>query len=291
MSITVIIGTLNEEKNLEACLRSCISFDQIYVVDSHSTDQTCQIAESMGATVVQYDYEGGWPKKRNWALRNLPIRNKWVLILDADERVGPELQEEIHRAIASADAATVGFYIRWRFIFLGRWMKHCWRHGWMLRLFRHGKVEYEDLGLRGEGGWDAEVHENLVPLQGNTKKLRNWLEHDTNEDLSFWIRKQNDFSTWNAVRRTRQLAERMPSLASLFGRDLQARRKWLKALFIRLPMRSTVVFLWLYFIKLGMLDGKEGFYFCRLRAIHELNIAAKIFELKRTKNETSSSEH
>ena len=246
MSITVIIGTLNEEKNLEACLRSCISFDQIYVVDSHSTGRTCQIAESMGATVVQYDYEGGWPKKRNWALRNLPIRNKWVLILDADERVGPELQEEIHRAIASADAATVGFYIRWRFIFLGRWMKHCWRHGWMLRLFRHGKVEYEDLGLRGEGGWDAEVHENLVPLQGNTKKLRNWLEHDTNEDLSFWIRKQNDFSTWNAVRRTRQLAERMPSLASLFGRDLQARRKWLKALFIRLPMRSTVVFLWLY---------------------------------------------
>ena len=283
IKFSVIIGTRNEENNIAACLGSLEGCSQIFVIDSGSTDRTCEIAESMGATVVQYDYDGGWPKKRNWALRNLPFRNEWVLILDADERVGPELQEEIDRSIATADASTVGFYMRWRFVFLGRWMKHCWRHGWMLRLFRHGKVEYEDLGLRGEGGWDAEVHENLVPLEGRTQRLKNWLEHDTKEDLSFWIRKQNEFSTWNAARRRQQLAESMPALSSLFGRDLQAKRKWLKALFIRLPMRSAVVFFWLYFIKFGFLDGKEGFYFCSLRAVHEFNISAKMFESRKNR--------
>ena len=281
-NITVLIGTKNEEKNIAECLRSCENFDQIIVIDSQSVDRTEEIALAAGAEVVQYNYDGAWPKKRNWSLRNLPIRNEWVLILDADERVGPELFDEISRVVVAAKESTVGFYMRWRFIFLGRWMKRCWRHGWMLRLFRHGKVEYEDLGLRGEGGWDAEVHENLVPLEGKTEKLRNWLEHDTREDLSFWIRKQNEFSTWNAARRRQQLAESVPALSSLFGRDLQAKRKWLKALFIRLPMRSAVVFFWLYFIKFGFLDGKEGFYFCGLRAMHEFNISAKMFESRKT---------
>lgn len=250
--------------------------DQIFVIDSHSTDRTCEIAGEYGVEVVQFNYSGNWPKKRNWALQSLPIRNDWVLILDGDERVDDQLFEEISIAVQRNDIQ--GYYMRWKFIFLGRWMKHCWQHGWMLRLFRHGTAEYEDLGLRGQGGWDAEVHENIVLHSGRSERLRNWLIHDTRQDLSYWIRKQNEFSSWNAARRIQQLREPIPSIHNLFSRDPHLQRKWLKAVYIRLPFRPLFMFVWLYFFKLGILDGWEGYYFCRLRAIHEFNIAVKVFE-------------
>jgi len=148
----------------------------------------------------------------------------------------------------------------------------------MLRLFRKGKGEYEDLGMRGQGGWDNEVHENII-VDGRSGRLHALLLHKTNEDLSFWIRKQNEFSTWNAIRRIQQLRQPMPSLFSLFSGDPLMQRKLLKACFIRLPLRPLVMFLWLYVFKLGVLDGRAGFYFCMLRAIHEFNVAAKVFEL------------
>ena len=280
--ITVIIAVRNEVKNLPACLLSIEDMDQVIVVDSHSTDGTERVATSMGAEVTQFTYDGGWPKKRNWALRNLSIRNEWVLVLDADERLDDELRREIVEAIGSA--AHDGYYLRWKFYFLGRWMKHCWRHGWMLRLFKHGKAEYEDLGLRLEGGWDAEVHENIVLKSGHAASLKNWLIHDSKEDLTYWIGKQNEFSTWNAKRRERQLGESMPKITELFSSDPLRRRKYLKTIFIRLPFRSLGMFLWLYIFNFGFLDGKAGYYFCRLRANHEFNINAKNFELKLHKN-------
>lgn len=278
LPITVILGVLNEEKNIEEAIRSVTWATKVYVVDSHSTDRTCEISTELGAEVVQFDYDGGWPKKRNWALQNLPIETPWVLILDGDERVDNDLLQEIKQAIQHEDIA--GYYMRWKFIFLGRWMKHCWAHGWMMRLFRHGKAEYEDLGLAGEGGWDAEVHENIVLKEGKASKLKSWLTHDSNEDLAYWIRKQNEFSTWNAARRIQQLKQPLPSFGSLFSSDPTVKRKFLKSVFIRLPGRSFAMFVWLYFFKLGFLDGKEGFYFCRLRAIHEFNISAKVFEAR-----------
>src|SRR5690606_5274307 len=177
LPLTVIIPARNEERNIAQCLDSVAWADQVFVVDSCSSDRTREISEAMGATVVDFHYDGGWPKKKNWAIHNLPIRNEWIFILDADERVSQELREEIARAIQTPDID--GYYLHWKFIFLGRWMKHCWRHGWMLRLFRKGQGEYEDLGMRSEGGWDNEVHENIV-VHGTTAKLHHWLIHDSN---------------------------------------------------------------------------------------------------------------
>lgn len=282
LPITVLIAVKNEERNIADCLRSVAKMDQVFVVDSHSTDRTSDIAAQFGATVVQFNYDGGWPKKRNWALQTLPIRNDWVLVLDGDERVDDELFAEIASAIQRTEFD--GYYLRWKFIFLGRWMKHCWRHGWMLRLFRRGTAEYEDLGLRGEGGWDAEVHENLLLRSGTAGRLTSWLIHDTHQDLAYWIRKQNEFSTWNAVRRQRQLAEGMPPLSWMFSHDPVRRRKWLKSLFLRLPCKPTLMFFWLYVLKGGFLDSRAGWFFCRLRAVHELNIAAKMYETKRARD-------
>ncbi len=278
--ITVLIAAKNEEKNIRDCLHSVAWADQVFVVDSQSTDLTGAITQEEGREIVQFYYDGGWPKKRNWALQNLPIRNDWVLLLDADERVTPELKVDIARAIQQSGYN--GFYLKWQFIFLGRWMKHAWSHGWMLRLFRHGKGEYEDLGMRTEGGWDAEVHENVV-VEGKCGRLNGLLEHNSHESLSFWIRKQNDFSDWNAKRRLKQLQEPVPPLAYLWSGDPGKARKWLKAVFLRLPGKPAVLFFYLYYLCLGFLDGRAGYYFCKLRQMHELNINAKVFELKQRK--------
>ena len=248
------------------------------MVDSHSQDQTAAIARELGAEVVQFDYDGGWPKKKNWAIRNLPIHNPWFLNLDADERVDEALAQEIATVIQRDDVD--GYYIRWRFIFLGRWMRHSWSHGWMLRLVRVGKGEYEDLGMRTEGGWDNEVHENII-VNGRTGRLKSLLTHDSNESLSYWIRKQNAFSDWNAARRLRQLEENIPPISNLVSGDPLARRKFLKAVFLCVPFKPAIMFLYLYVVKMGFLDGRAGLYFCALRAAHELNINAKIFEMRR----------
>jgi len=273
--LSVIIPVKNEEKNISACLASVDWADQVFVVDSHSEDATVDIAGAMGAEIVQFEYDGGWPKKKNWAIRNLPIRNDWFFILDADERMDDALRNEIEQAIKRDDVD--GYYVRWKFIFLGRWMKHCWRHGWMLRLVRKETGEYEDLGMRGEGGWDNEVHENIV-VKGKTTKMSSWLTHESNQSLAFWIKKQNEFSTWNAKRRLQQLREGMPSFSYLFSSDPLKRRKWLKALYLRMPFKPFLMFLYLYLFRLGFLDGREGYYFCALRAGHEMSIESKILE-------------
>lgn len=273
--LTVLIAVKNEEMNIRESVRSVAWADQVFVVDSHSKDRTREFAEAEGATVVDFDYDGGWPKKRNWGLETLPIRNEWVLLLDADERVTPELKEDI--IWATGQDQFDGFYLKWQFIFLGRWMKYSWSHGWMVRLFRHGYASYEDLGMRGEGGWDAEVHENVV-VKGRAGRLKGLLEHNTNQDISYWIRKQNEFSDWNAKRRIDQMEEGMPPIKNLFSGDPGKVRRWLKGFFIRLPFKPDIMFFYLYVIKGGFLDGKAGYYFCRLRAMHELNIQVKIYE-------------
>jgi hypothetical protein len=275
LPVSVIIPTRNESLNLAAAIASVAWAERVFVVDSQSTDDTVWLAESMGAEVVQFHYDGGWPKKKNWALRNLPLETEWILILDADERVTPELRDEMARAIHQPDVA--GYYVRWKFMFLGRWMKRAWSHGWMLRLFRKGWGEYEDLGMRGEGGWDNEVHEN-VRVQGSTALLRSWLVHDSRQDLSYWVRKQNEFSDWNAVRRQHELTEPLPPATDFFSGDPLRRRRLLKALYLRLPAKPLLMFLYLYVGRRGFLDGRPGLYFCALRAAHELTTEAKLFE-------------
>ena len=275
--VTVLISARNEEAKIQSCLDSISEFDQVILVDSQSSDRTCEIATRSGAEVVQFEYDGGWPKKRNWALDNLDIRNDWVFLLDADERITRKLRDEIADAIC--DESHDGYYVKWKFLFLGAWMKHAWSHGWMLRLIKKEKGRFEDLGMRGEGGWDAEVHENMI-VAGECGKLNALLDHD-NHELDRWISKQNEFSTWNAARRHRQLQEPLPPIAWLLSGDPVRYRKILKSIFIRLPFRASFMFLYLYLFKLGFLDGKAGYFFCRLRAMHELNISAKMFELER----------
>lgn len=279
LPVSVIVPTKNEEQNIKDCLESLYWADEIIVVDSFSEDRTEDFAKKMGAEVIQFDYDGGWPKKKNWTIKNYDFNNEWILIIDADERVPEELKSEIGSAIK--DDSIKGYYVRWKFVFLDKWMKHAWSHGWMLRLFKKGYGQYEDLGMRGEGGWDNEVHENII-VEGKTAKLDNYLLHDTNESLSFWIKKQNEFSDWNSKRRYKEEHKSMEAkFKNIFSNDPLKRRRILKWIFLKLPFKPILIFIYLYFFKMGFLDGKEGLYFCALRASHELNINAKVFELKK----------
>lgn len=278
IKISVIVPTKDEAENIAECLESLTEFNEVFVVDSQSSDRTTEIAKTYGANVIQFNYDGEWPKKKNWAISNLPLRNEWILIIDADERMTPELRDEMAEAIEVSDIS--GYYIRWKFIFLGKWMKHSWNHGWMVRLFRRNSGKYEDLGMRFEGGWDNEVHEHLI-VNGRVGQLKSYLLHDSKKTLEAWIAKQNEFSTWNAEKRRRQRDETLISALRFIGStDLLQRRRILKAIFIRLPAKPILLFFYLYVIRLGLLDGVAGLYFCALRASHELNICAKMHEAR-----------
>ncbi|MFN7623475.1 MAG: glycosyltransferase family 2 protein, partial [Acidobacteriota bacterium] len=192
--LSVIVPVKNEELNLSACLASVSFADEIWVVDSGSTDGTGAIARQAGAEVVQFAYAGGFPRKKNWALANLPFKNEWILLIDADERVTPELEAEIRDVIAT-ERGVDGYYINRKLIFLGRWIRHCgWSPSWNLRLFKHRLGRYERLETDAvENAGDVEVHEHVV-LDGRAEYLRHDLLHEDFKSVYHFIERHNRYS-------------------------------------------------------------------------------------------------
>ena len=166
--VSVVVPIKNEAANLPRCLGSVQWASEILVVDSQSTDGSIQIAEKDGAKVVQFHFNGTWPKKKNWALENLPFRNEWVFILDADEVLPPEAAEEFARAIANA-GEIAGYWINRRFMFLGRWLRHAYYPNWNLRLFRHQLGRFEQITAAPTDSGDNEVHEHVI-VRGPTAR-------------------------------------------------------------------------------------------------------------------------
>lgn len=282
LPISVVIPVLNEEANLPDCLASVRFADEVFVVDSGSTDRTVEIAETAGAKVVQFRFQPGGPRKKNWALDNLPFRNEWVLLLDADERVTPELEAEIRAEFAQAPRFD-GYYLNRKLIFLGRWLKHGGNYpSWNLRLFRHRlgryeKLDTEDLASAG----DVEVHEHVV-LAGRAGYLREPMHHLDYKDLHRFIARHNNYSTWDAKMRLHLLNGGRFSDAirpRLFG-DPVERKRWLKRAWVRLPCRPLLRFLYMYIIRLGFLDGRPGFIYAVFKAVQELHINAKMWEMR-----------
>lgn len=280
--ISVIIPVKDEEANIGACIDSVAWAEQIFVVDSHSSDRTSEIAEWKGAKVVQFEFTGGWPKKKNWALANLPLEHDWVLLIDADEAVPQELANEISMVVKHPNGRD-GFYLNRRLIFLGRWIRHCgWYPSWNLRLFKHQKGRFERLTETTPcGTGDVEVHEHVV-LEGKTGFLRHDLLHEDFKSISHFIERHNRYSTWESTvygefRKGRSGVQSID--ASLMG-DPVRRKRWIKKLWVRLPFRPAARFLWMYLFRLGFLDGRPGFIFCVLMSFHEAMISAKSYELQ-----------
>jgi glycosyltransferase involved in cell wall biosynthesis len=277
--VSIVIPTRNEAMNLERCLRSVAWASEKFVVDSNSTDATGQIAENFGASVVQFDYKGGWPKKKNWALANLPFRNEWVLLLDADEVLCDGGSEEIDRFLR-ADPDIAGYWINRRFMFLGKWLKHAYYPNWNLRLFKHKLGRFERLVEGETNSGDVEIHEHVI-VRGRTARLKTELEHYAYPSVESFIEKHNRYSNWES-QLERELGKRTT------GNPLQDRRmnfrRRLKRLSRKLPMRPLLRFWYIFFVQRGFLDGLEGYYFAQLHACYEWMSVIKTFERARNEN-------
>ena len=277
LPVSVVIPVRNEERNLPRCLESLGGVAEIYVIDSQSNDQTARIARSFGAKVVQFHYHGGWPKKRQWALDTLLFVSDWILLLDADEILTPQLFDEINHAIQNARCD--GYYIALRMLFLGRTLNHGDASFYKLSLFRRGKGRFEcRLKDQDSSMGDMEVHEHVI-VDGPTAKLRNPLLHHNVESLSQYIRKHDQYSNWEASVLVNREQAANALAPTLFGSQAQ-RRRWLKRIFFNLPGSPVLLFLYRYLFRFGFLDGVPGLIYCGLQSVQLFHTKAKIYELR-----------
>ncbi|MGC9603073.1 MAG: glycosyltransferase family 2 protein [Minisyncoccia bacterium] len=274
--VSVIILTLNEEINIEKCLKSVAGWaGEIIIVDCHSTDRTLEIAKRYGAKIFEHDFKNQ-AVQFNWALDNVPIKNDWILRLDSDEYVLPELAEEIQERTGNASAETSGFYIKRRVYFMGRWIKHGGYYPtWFLRLWRKGNARYED----------REVDEHVVLSSGRADFLKNDFVDENRKNLEWWIGRTNNYTTREVVARGKEAEESLLLPGRFFGTQSE-RKRWLRTnVYYRLPLftRAFIYFFYRYFFRLGFLDGKEGLVFHFLQGCwNQFLVDAKIYE--QTKN-------
>jgi len=267
--VSVVVLTLNEEVNLPGCLKSVAWCDDVVVLDSYSTDRTEKIARAAGARFIQRQFDS-FAAQRNYAIENVSFKHDWVLLLDADEVIPPELATEIQSAIASAAPDVAGFFLCYKTVFNGRWLKHSSTFPvWVLRLVREGRVRYlerghgEDYEAKGTIGY---IHEP-------------YLHYNFSKGMAEWFDKHNRYSTNEAcawVNEQRNVRIDWPAFVS---RDPVRRRRALKEFSFRLPLRPWLKFFYMYLVRGGFLDGAPGLTYCVLQAIYEYMICIKIREL------------
>ena len=267
--LSLLIPCKNEESNIGRCLRSVSWISESFVVDSQSTDKTTKIAEELGARVVQFNYSGGWPKKKNWALENLPFSYEWVLILDADECLPPEAEAEIKSIVSNPSEKHSGYWINRRYFFLGKPLKHAYFPNWNLRLFKHKHGRYEKITDLSTGSGDHEIHEHVV-VQGTTGKLNSIMDHHAFPSIDSFVEKHNRYSNWEAVVES----SAMDDDSLIQHKDVKKKRR-LRKIFRKLPFRPTFRFLYVYLWQRGILDGWRGYVFARLHAQYEFLSQAK----------------
>lgn len=271
LPISVCIPTKNEEKNIAKCLASLgEAFDDVWVIDSGSSDRTVEIAEKWGSKTVRFEWDGKFPKKRNWALRHVEFQHPWVLFLDADEHLSAEFIEELKRVLATTDC--VGFWLTYTNYFMNRELVY----GDPMRklaLFRRDAGEYEQIPELGWSSLDMEIHEHPV-LRGSVGVLKSKIEHRDYRGLQHYLAKHNEYSLWEA-RGYLWLRDTDPGK----WQELTARQRfkyqnldkwWLAHLYF------WVAFL----VKRGFLDGRLGWIFASLKKRYFQEIRLKIIEMR-----------
>ncbi|MFC1630633.1 glycosyltransferase family 2 protein [Pseudomonadota bacterium] len=271
--VSVMIFTLNEELHLPVCLDYLKWCDDVIVIDSFSTDGTQVIAEEFGARFFQHAFEG-FGSQRNWALDNIAIKYDWVLILDADEKVPPELADELC-AIARDELTNVGAWrMRRRFYMWGRWLRYSSLYpNWVIRFIHKDKVRYINRG-----------HAETQEVQGETQDLQNDLIDENLKGLDEWFERQNGYSTKDAEYELQQLGDSLQA-GQLFSGDPLIRHAALKRVAWRMPFRAFIYFMYSYFFRLGFLDGKDGLIFCMMKALYQQMIVIKKYEIMRQRSQ------
>jgi glycosyltransferase involved in cell wall biosynthesis len=266
--------TRDEEVNIGKCLVSLSQFAEVFVVDSHSTDRTCDIAERAGAKVVTFTWNRGYPKKKQWCLDNLPFCHDWVLYVDADEEVTTTVAEEIAATLDEDPDSTghAGYFIGYDYAFMGRILRHGHRPYKLILLNRHKSrfLEYDDLDATNM--WEVEGHYQPV-IDGKSGVLRSRMIHWDHVSLFHYFERHNKYSDWEAVWRYKKLAEVGG------GTDMYTRRV-LKRLFDALPFKGAVAFLDGFVLRRGFLDGYAGFQYAIARGFYYWQVGAKLRELE-----------
>jgi len=285
LSLTVVVLTYNEERNLPECLASLEGLRaELVVVDSGSTDRTLEIAGQFNAKVVRHSFETH-ARQWRWALANVGLSTEWVLALDADQRLTPSLREEIGRTLAAQGppgGGPAGFFVRRRQIFRGRWIRHGGYYPkYLLKLFRADQA-WVDAG---------ELVDHHFRVKGDVARLaHDLIEENRNEaDISAWVAKHNRYAMLQALQEFEaELRRRPPPRAALFGSP-DERVEWLKRVWARLPLylRPCLYFVYRYVFRLGFLDGTEGFVFHALQAFwYRLLVDIRLDELRRGRSQT-----
>lgn len=273
-TVALIILTYNEEANIKRALDSVVGWaNEIFVLDSFSTDGTLEIARQYNCYVEQHKFVN-YAKQRNYALEYLPIQSEWVLFLDADEWLPDEFKQEVSTVIARSPEEN-GFYINRRLIWMERWIRRGYYPSWILRLFRYGKGRCEDRA----------VNEHFI-VEGKTGQLKADFIHEDRKGITDWIAKHNGYAVQEALElfNTRTLKDYQEIDANLLGAQAE-RKRWLRyKIWNRLPplVRPFFYFFYRYLLAGGFLDGKAAFIYHFLHALwYPFLIDVKYLELKR----------
>jgi glycosyltransferase involved in cell wall biosynthesis len=273
--ISVIILTFNEEKHIARCIKSLSTFtDKIFIVDSGSTDKTVEIAKRLGAEVAVNQWVN-YATQFNFGIENTPFKTKWLMRMDSDEYVLPELSDEINQKLASTPEEISGMYIKRRVIFFEKWIKHgAFYPMWLMRIWRNGH------GICEESWMD----EHIKLFQGNVIHLeKDLVDHNLN-NITWWTQKHNLYSIrevidiLNIKYNFRNFVAVEPKL---FGTQ-EERKRYLKVKYASVPLftRPIFYFIYRYFIRLGFIDGKQGLMWHFLQGFwYRFLIDVKIYEI------------
>lgn len=270
LDLTIALPVKNEEKNLLGCLQAIGSdfAKHVVIIDSGSTDATLDIAKSHGASVVNFVWDGKFPKKRNWFLRNYNLQTKWVLFLDADEYITEDFKNELRHKINTTDC--VGFWLNYTIYFMEKKLKG----GYPLKklaLFQVGSGEYERIDEHMWSNLDMEVHEHPI-LSGHIGVINSKIDHRDFRGVSHYMNKHNEYASWEAYRFIKNYQQTRSSKEYTWKQRL---KYWL----IKSPLIGPVYFLGSFFYYGGWKDGSTGFAFAILKMAYFTQIYCKIIEL------------
>lgn len=272
--ISIVILTKDEEENLPVALQSLAPIGaDIFIVDSGSADRTVEIAEAGGCHVVQHAFTTH-ARQLNWALDNLPIRTDWVMRLDADERLTPELVTELRHELLRLPQDVTGLMLKRRVYFWGRWIKHGGYYPiWLLRIWRRGAALCED----------REMDEHMLVKHGHIERLSHDIIDENHKGLGFWIDKHNRYASKEvaALRAGGSMHNARQAGKAIAGKAI-ARKRFLKdRVYGRSPrfLRAFLYWFFRYFLQLGFLDGRAGFVFHFLQGFwYRVVVDAKMVE-------------
>lgn len=269
--VSVVVPTKNEESNISACLTALRGLRNIIVVDSCSSDATVAISRELGAEVITFDWNGRFPKKRNWVLRNYPFQTDWVLFLDADEIVSSTFLNELRLELLRGDR--VGYWLNYSNHFMGRKLKRGVPQR-KLACFRVGAGEYERIEEQGWSSLDMEVHEHPI-LGGAIGEIKSPIDHRDYRGIARFLERHIDYAKWEALRYIQLQNSFDEKMEVLTGRQSFKYRYLEKSWF------SWFYFFYTYFGRLGFLDGRAGYQYASCKKWYFQTVRNIILEQSR----------